>query len=71
MTRNDQVWIPAINSITGLWEPMRQARRYTTVDKSHENKGKCQDVCDKYNVPRGYEKPTPLELIPDKTLKLK
>lgn len=59
------VWTFAKN-LDGQYEPMRQAKRYTRLDKSFENRAMAQMKCDELNG-ETIDRPTPLELIPDKT----
>jgi hypothetical protein len=63
--RNEMIWMAALNSITNEFEPMRSARRNTTSENSFFDRNLCQQECDKRNS--GYERPSPLVLIPDRT----
>lgn len=66
--RNDLVWTPGRSSETGEWEAHRTARRNTTSPNSYDSRILCEQECDRRNS--GYERPSPLILIPDRTLNI-
>lgn len=63
--RNDLIWTPGRSSETGDWESHRTSRRNTTAPNCFESRILCDRECDRRND--GYERPKPLDLIPDRT----
>lgn len=63
--RNEMVWTISKDVVENEYIPVRQARRITRADNSFESRIKCQEECDKRNI--RYVRPTPLQLIPDKS----
>lgn len=66
--RHESVWMAGKNSITNKYEPMRSSRRNTTSENCFKDRNLCQAECDRRNS--GYERPSPLELIPDRTFNI-
>lgn len=64
-TRNDLIWSALWNSETSEYEPQRQARRFSRADNSFADKAQAQAECDRKNST--FIKPSPLQLIPDRT----
>lgn len=61
---NQMGWAALLDTENNYYIPMRQARRFSRADNFFTDRNKCQDECDRRNTK--YERPTPLELIPER-----